>query len=122
MDGSGRMFVLERGGNIRVINAAGTLLPTPYYTRSVDTGDVERGLLGIAFDPSFASNGILYIVYTATGANGEILRRLDATSPSANTFSGTDTEVMRIPLFYNHNGGDIHFGPDNYLYWSTAHR
>ena len=67
MDGSGRMFVLERGGNIRVINAAGTLLPTPYYTRSVDTGDVERGLLGIAFDPSFASNGILYIVYTATG-------------------------------------------------------
>lgn len=120
MDGSGRMFVLERGGNIRVINAAGTLLPTPYYTRSVDTGDVERGLLGIAFDPSFASNGILYIVYTATGANGEILRRLDATSPSANTFSGTDTEVMRIPLFYNHNGGDIHFGPDNYLYWSTG--
>lgn len=119
-DGSGRMFIVERGGAIRVVNAAGTLLTTPYYTRSVDTSDVERGLLGLAFDPDFASNGTLYIVYSGTGANGEILRRLVASNPSANTFSGSDTEVMRVPLFYNHNGGDIHFGPDNYLYWGTG--
>jgi glucose/arabinose dehydrogenase len=119
-DSSGRLFVVERGGAIRIINAAGTLLATPYYTRSVDTSDVERGLLGLAFDPDFASNGTLYIVYTGSGANGEILRRLVASNPAANTFSGSDTEVMRIPLFYNHNGGDIHFGPDNFLYWSTG--
>lgn len=119
-DGSGRMFVIERGGAIRVINAAGTLLPTPYYTRTVDTSDVERGLLGLAFDPNFASNGTLYIVYTEAGANGEILRRLVASNPAANTFSGSQTVVMRVPLFYNHNGGDIHFGPDNFLYWSTG--
>ena len=119
-DGSGRLFVLERGGNIRIINSSGVLLGTPYYTRSVDTSDVERGLLGIAFDPDFASNGTLYIVYTGSGSNGEILRRLVTGNPAANTFSGSDTEVMRIPLFYNHNGGDIHFGPDNYLYWGTG--
>jgi glucose/arabinose dehydrogenase len=119
-DSSGRLFVVERGGAIRIIDAAGTLLTTPYYTRSVDTSDVERGLLGLAFDPDFASNGTLYIVYSGSGANGEILRRLVAGNPAANTFSGSDTEIMRIPLFYNHNGGDIHFGPDNYLYWSTG--
>jgi len=76
--------------------------------------------LGLAFDPAFATNGALYIVYTGIGANGEILRRLVASNPAANIFSGSDTEVMRIPLFYNHNGGDIHFGADNYLYWSTG--
>lgn len=119
-DGSGRMFVIERGGAIRIISAAGNLLPTPYYTRSVDTSDVERGLLGLAFDPDFASNGTLYIVYTEAGSNGEILRRLVASNPAANTFSGSQTVVMRVPLFYNHNGGDIHFGPDNFLYWSTG--
>ncbi|HPG93244.1 MAG TPA: PQQ-dependent sugar dehydrogenase [Dokdonella sp.] len=119
-DGSGRMFILERAGKIRIVNAAGNLLAAPYYTRTVDTGDVERGLLGLAFDPAFASNGTLYIVYTASGSSGEILRRLVASNPAANTFSGSDTEVMRVPLFYNHNGGDIHFGPDNYLYWSTG--
>lgn len=118
-DGSGRMFIVERGGRLRVV-VNGVLQATPYYTRTVDTGDVERGLLGLAFDPDFRTNGTLYIVYTASGASGEILRRLVASNPAANTFVGTDTAIMSIPLFYNHNGGDIHFGPDNYLYWSTG--
>ena len=118
-DGSGRLFVVERGGTIRVV-VNGVLQSTPYYSRAVDTGDVERGLLGLAFDPAFGSNGTFYIVYTGSGANGEILRRLVASNPAANVFAGSDTEVMRIPLFYNHNGGDIHFGLDNFLYWSTG--
>lgn len=116
------MFVLERAGTIRVIDGSGTLLGTPYYTRSVDSAsDVERGLLGLAFDPDFRTNGTLYIVHTASGSSGgEILRRLVATNPAANTFAGSDVEVMRIALYYNHNGGDIHFGADGYLYWSTG--
>ncbi|HNR91629.1 MAG TPA: PQQ-dependent sugar dehydrogenase [Dokdonella sp.] len=118
-DGSGRLFVVERGGTIRVV-VNGVLQSTPYYSRAVDTSDVERGLLGLAFDPDFRINGTFYIVYTASGSNGEILRRLVASNPAANVFAGSDSEVMRIPLFYNHNGGDIHFGQDNYLYWSTG--
>lgn len=119
-DGSGRMFVLERNGRIRMVAANGSLLATPYYTRAVDTGDVERGLLGLAFDPNFSTNGTLYIVYTEPGSGGLVLRRLVTSSPASNTFSGSDTIVMRVPLFYNHNGGDIHFGSDGYLYWSTG--
>ena len=118
-DGSGRLFVVERGGAIRVV-VNGSLLPTPYYSRAVDTGDIERGLLGLAFDPQFAANGTFYIVYTAAGAGGERLVRLVAKNPAANVFAGSEAEVMRVPLFYNHNGGDIHFGPDGFLYWSTG--
>ena len=120
-DGSGRMFIVERGGTIRVV-VNGVLQGTPYYTRAVDSAsDVERGMLGLAFDPSFQTNGTLYIVHTASGSTGgEILRRLVATNPAANTFSGSDTAIMTLPLHYNHNGGDIHFGADNYLYWSTG--
>src|SRR5690606_2068127 len=69
-DGSSRVFVVERGGAIRVV-VGGTLQSTPYYSRAVDTGDIERGLLGLAFDPAFAQNGTFYIVYTAPGAGGE---------------------------------------------------
>lgn len=122
-DGSGRMFILEREGRIRVLTAGGSLLPTPFYTRDVNTGDVEQGLLGIAFDPAFASNGTLYIVYGGSAAEqrGLILRRLVASNPAANVFSGSEARVLRIPdLSYNHNGGDIHFGADGYLYWSTG--
>ena len=118
-DGSGRVFVVERGGAIRVV-INGALQAAPYYSRSVDTGDIERGLLGLAFDPDFATNGTFYIVYTAPGAGGERLVRLVAGNPAANVFAGSETEVMRVPLFYNHNGGDIHFGPDGLLYWSTG--
>ncbi|MGH8172702.1 MAG: PQQ-dependent sugar dehydrogenase, partial [Rhodanobacteraceae bacterium] len=118
-DGSGRMFVVERGGTLRVV-VNDALQSEPYYKRAVDTGDVERGLLGLAFDPEFKTNGTLYITYTMPGASGEILLRLVAKDPAANVFSGDDSEVMTLPLFYNHNGGDIHFGPDKYLYWSTG--
>lgn len=122
-DGSGRLFILEREGRIRVLSANGTLLATPFYTRTVNTGDVEQGLLGIAFDPAFSSNGTLYIVYGGSAAEqrGLILRRLVATNPAANVFSGSENQVLRIPaLSYNHNAGDIHFGADGYLYWSVG--
>src|SRR6185369_17601125 len=58
----GRIFVCQQGGSLRVIKN-GVLLPTPFITLNVDSNG-ERGLLGIAFDPSFASNGFLYLYYT----------------------------------------------------------
>ena len=60
----GRIFVCEQGGSLRVIKN-GALLATPFVTLSVDPNG-ERGLLGIAFDPNFASNNFLYLYYTVS--------------------------------------------------------
>ena len=112
----GRIFVCQQGGSLRVIKN-GALLPTPFVTLSVDPGG-ERGLLGIAFDPNFATNNFLYLYYTAT------------TNPRRNRVSrfiadgdvavpGSETIIWELdPLTSatNHNGGAIHFGPDGKLY------
>lgn len=123
-DGSGRMFVLEREGRIRVLDRDGTLLPEPYYTRQVTTDDVEQGLLGLAFDPGFRSNGRIYITYSGASEGeryGLVLRRLQAKDPAANHFDGEEDVVMRVAgLVANHNGGHIAFGPDGMLYWAVG--
>ena len=123
-DGSGRMFVIERQGRIRVLDRDGKLLPEPYYSRDVATADVEQGLLGLAFDPAFRDNGRLYIAYSGAAQgerHGLVLRRLQARDPSANRFDGKDELVMRVEgLVANHNGGHIAFGPDGMLYWSVG--
>ena len=122
-DGSGRMFVLERDGRIRILDRDGKLRPEPYYTRSVNTDDIEQGLLGIAFDPGFSGNGRIYIAYSATPGErwGMVLRRLEAKDPAADRFDGKDEVVLRVEsLTGNHNGGDLHFGPDGMLYWSVG--
>lgn len=123
-DGSGRMFVLEREGRIRVLDREGRLLPEPYYVRPATTADTEQGLLGIAFDPGFSTNGRLYIAYSGA-AEGEkyglVLRRLQAADPAANRFDGRDEMVMYVEgLVANHNGGDVRFGPDGMLYWAIG--
>ena len=122
-DGSGRMFVMERGGRIRIIDREGALLAEPWYRRAVMTDDIEQGLLGMAFDPDFRSNGTLYIAYSATPGEqyGMIVRRLVAADPAADTFEGSDDVVLRVAgLAGNHNGGDLRFGPDGMLYMSVG--
>lgn len=123
-DGSGRMFVLEREGRIRVLDREGRLLQEPYYVRDVATMDIEQGLLGLAFDPDFSGNGRIYIAYSGAAEgerHGIVLRRLQARDPAANRFEGEDRMVMRVEgLVANHNGGDIHFGPDGMLYWAIG--
>ncbi len=131
-DGSGRLFVVENVGSqgrVRIIDAGGNLLATPYYTHAISGGaGSEQGMLGIAIDPAFASNGTLYLTYTAPGSDprlgdspDQVLVRLQASNPAANTFAGSEQVVLRVPDPYsNHNGGGIAFGPDNYLYWGMG--
>lgn len=131
-DGSGRIFIVENRnglGVVRVMTAHDNLLATPYFSRAVSGGaGSEQGMLGIAVDPDFASNGTLYLTYTAPASAprlgsepDQVLLRLVASNPAANVFAGSQVEVMRIPdLYANHNGGNIMFGPDNYLYWGMG--
>ena len=112
----GRIFVCQQGGSLRVIKN-GTLLSTPFLTLSVDANG-ERGLLGIAFDPNFATNNFLYVYYTvATSPRHNRVSRFIANGDVA--VPGSETVILELDNLTgatNHNGGAIHFGPDGKLY------
>ncbi len=112
----GRIFVCQQGGALRVIKN-GALLPTPFLTVTVDSSG-ERGLLGIAFDPNFVSNQLVYIYYTATTPT--IHNRISRFTASGDVaLAGSETIIMDLPNLStatNHNGGAMHFGPDGNLY------
>jgi uncharacterized repeat protein (TIGR01451 family) len=121
-DGSGRLFVVEQEGYIRIIKN-GDLLPTPYLAVSDQVVCCsERGLLGLEFDPDFESNGTFYLNYTtnAQGFSGDtVVARYQVANPAADTASViTVTNIITIDQpESNHNGGDLHFSPINgYLY------
>ena len=112
----GRIFVCQQGGALRVIKN-GVLLPTPFLTVTVDPSG-ERGLLGVAFDPNFVSNQLVYIYYTATTPTvHNRISRFTAAGDVA--MAGSETIVMdleNLSTATNHNGGALHFGPDGNLY------
>ena len=112
----GRLFICEQGGNVRIVSN-GTLLATPFLTVTVDSQG-ERGLLGIAFDPNFATNNYVYIYYTATTPT--IHNRISRFTANGNVVvPGSETAILDLETLsaaVNHNGGAIHFGPDGKLY------
>jgi glucose/arabinose dehydrogenase len=112
----GRIFVCEQGGTLRVIKN-GVLLATPFLTVTVDSSG-ERGLLGVAFDPNFASNQLVYIYYTATTPT--IHNRISHFTAAGDVaMAGSETIVMdldNLSTATNHNGGAVHFGLDGHLY------
>ena len=89
----GRLFVAEQGGRLRVIKN-GTLLATPFLTVTVDSAG-ERGLLGVAFDPAFASNGFVYVYYTATTPR---CTTASAASPPSGDVAAAGSEVPILDL------------------------
>jgi glucose/arabinose dehydrogenase len=116
-DGSGRIFVVQQGGKIKVINSAGTVLATPLLDISakVSKGG-EQGLLGIAFHPNFASNGKFYANYTNL-AGDTAITEYRLSPPSSNRVTLAGRRVLTIDQPYaNHNGGNLAFGADGYLY------
>lgn len=112
----GRIFVCRQIGTVRVIKN-GVLLPTPFL-RVTTQNFGERGLLGIAFDPNFASNQLVYVYYTAlTPTLHNRVSRFTASGDVA--LAGSEVIVTELPDLNsatNHNGGAIHFGPDGLLY------
>jgi glucose/arabinose dehydrogenase len=117
-DGSGRLFINEQGGRIRVINSDGTLREADFVDLSdrVVAGG-EQGLLGLAFHPDFATNGRLFVHYSRVGDGATVISELTA-SPDRETGSAASERILLThdQPFANHNGGQIAFGPDGYLY------
>jgi glucose/arabinose dehydrogenase len=116
-DGSGRLFVIEKVGRIRIIQD-GQLLETPFLDISDQVGSVgnEQGFLGLAFHPQYAENGRFFVNYTNNNGDTEISRFQVSTDPSS---ADPDSEVKLIGIdqpFPNHNGGALIFGPEGYLY------
>jgi glucose/arabinose dehydrogenase len=115
-DGTHRLFVVEQGGRIRIIRVS-TLLATPFldiHTRVSCCG--ERGLLGLAFHPSYKSNGKFYVDYTDVNGN-TVVAEYQRSSTSADRASTSERILLRVAQPYaNHNGGQLAFGPDGYLY------
>jgi glucose/arabinose dehydrogenase len=115
----GRVFVAQQGGALRVIKN-GALLSQPFLTVSVNASG-ERGLLGIAFDPQFATNNFVYVYYTTSSApiHNRVSRfTASAANPDVAT-AGSEVQILDLPSLSsatNHNGGAIHFGTDGKLY------
>ena len=115
-DGSGRLFVVEQTGRIRIIDGE-TVRPTPFLDLSgsvLATG--EQGLLGLAFHPSYETNGKFYVNFiTKSGYTAINEYRVSADPNVANRASGR--RILSIPQPYsNHNGGHLTFGPNGYLF------
>lgn len=114
-----RLFVVQQSGLIRILNPNGTINTTPFLTLTSSTivSGGERGLLGLAFHPNYASNGYFYVNYTRAGDGATVIARYSVSSDPniADASSGTVLLTVAQP-FSNHNGGSIKFGSDGYLY------
>ncbi len=115
----GRLYFTERSGNLRVIEN-GILNPEPVYTFGYPFTSIgEGGLMGLALDREFLSNGFVYLMYTFE-ENGTVYNRVVRMHIEDNTASEEVILLDRIPGGSIHNGGRIKIGPDGYLYITTG--
>ena len=122
-DGSRRLFVVEQPGTIWIVQD-GAVLDTPYLdlTNQVVYGG-ERGLLGLAFHPSYRTNGYFYVNYTRAGDGATVIARYHVSTGDLNIADpGSEQVLLTISQPYaNHNGGQLLFSPhDGYLYIGTG--
>jgi uncharacterized repeat protein (TIGR03806 family) len=133
-----RLFVCERVGRIWVIPDVTAASPSKVLfldlatlldvrpNEALRTNDAELGLLGLAFHPQYATNRHFYVAYSVNiGASGNLYDRLSRFSTQAGNPAAADTTSELVYLDQrdnagNHNGGDLHFGPDGYLYYSMG--
>jgi glucose/arabinose dehydrogenase len=116
--GDSRLFVVEQSGKIQIVKSDGKINTQPFLDiHDKITFGGERGLLGIAFHPDYNSNGYFYVNYTTLDGNTNISRF--KVNPSNPEIADPQSELKLLMVnqpFANHNGGDLCFGPDGYLY------
>jgi glucose/arabinose dehydrogenase len=120
-DGTNRVFIVQKEGTIRAYDATFTYLSDFLTVTGINTSG-ERGLLSMVFHPAYATNGLFYVYYTTTAGDLELARYHVSTTNS--NLADVSTKVVLItiphPTNANHNGGELHFGADGYLYLSTG--
>ncbi len=110
-----RLFVVEQPGRVLVLTGGRRVVFLDLRSRVASGG--EMGLLSIAFHPAFRTNGRLYVNYTANGARGLETRVVQYRARGNRALPGSARVLLRIPQPYsNHNGGQLQFGPDGFLY------
>lgn len=124
-DGSGRLLVAEKAGMVRTYDSESGLSSSALLdiSENVSTSGNERGLLGIAPAPDFAETQTLYVAYTAAPDGTLTLARYSLTGAAQDPVGPAAEEVILTQPHSehaNHNGGDVRFGPDGYLYWSLG--
>ena len=120
-DGTNRLFILEQAGLIKVLQP-GSTAPTIFLdiTANVLSGS-ERGLLGLAFHPAYASNRRFFVNYTRQPDGATVIAEYQASATDPDVADAADTILLTIAQpFANHNGGMIDFGPDGFLYIGTG--
>ena len=121
-DGSNRLFLVQQSGRVLIAKGA-AVLPTPFLDISaLILGGGERGLLGIAFHPQYASNRQFFVNYTRAGDGATVIARYTASLANpdlADPASATILLTIAQP-YANHNGGSLKFGPDGFLYIGTG--
>lgn len=125
-DGSGRLFLVQQNGTVRIVDANGNLQTTPFVELGalVSTNASERGLLDIAFHPDFESNGRFFLHYSAgsprpAGAvvGDTVIAEFSVTGDPNVANNTPDRIILTVRQdFSNHNGGQMRFGPDGKLY------
>jgi glucose/arabinose dehydrogenase len=120
-DGSGRIFVVEQAGRVHILQDD-QLLDTPFLDIHEQVKCcVEEGLLGLAFPPEYSDEGYFYVYYTRLDGNNQVSRF--HASPDSNIADPNSEEELLFlhhPTYSNHNGGQLAFGPDGYLYIGTG--
>ncbi len=125
--GDDRLFVVERAGRINILLPGGQWASQPFLdiTDRVNDAGSEQGLLGLAFHPDFSSNGFFYVHYTGgTGVGNSRVSRFSVSATDPNDAVETSEffvwSVVQPGPNQNHRGGDLHFGPDGYLYFGLG--
>ncbi|MEO8700639.1 MAG: PQQ-dependent sugar dehydrogenase [Kofleriaceae bacterium] len=124
--GDTRLFVVDKGGAIRIFDSEEALLPAAFIEFNNITTTGEQGLLGLAFHPQYASNGLFFVFFTRAESDvknpvRDVVARCKRSAADPNKAEATCVEVLAIAdPFTNHNGGMIEFGKDGFLYIGTG--